>query len=77
MTTRSTRSGSKSPMPSSGETLQQILAECGMSRVDLASHLGLPLECVSAMIAGEEPISAKVALQLAQLFDRSARFFQR
>jgi plasmid maintenance system antidote protein VapI len=37
----------------------------------------VPVERVTAFIEGHEPISAEIALQLAQLFDRSARMFQR
>jgi plasmid maintenance system antidote protein VapI len=47
-----------------------------MSRLDLASRLEVPVERVTAFIEGHEPISAEVALKLAQLFDRSARSFQ-
>ncbi len=77
MTTPWTTCGSNAPALSSGESLQQILAERGISRIDLASRLGVPVERVTAFIEGHEPISAEIALQLAQLFDRSARMFQR
>jgi addiction module HigA family antidote len=70
-------SASEPPGSSPGEALQQILAERSMSRMALAAHLGLPVERVNALISGKEPISSEIALQLAQLFGRSARSFQR
>jgi hypothetical protein len=76
-TTRWTISGSDAPALSPGETLQQILEERGMPRMDLASRLELPLERVSSIVTGKEPVSQEIALQLAQIFGHSARFFQR
>ena len=76
MTMPSTMSGSDSTTLSSGETLQEILADQGISRLELAARLGLSLERISAMITGEELIMPEVALQLAHIFGRSAKFFQ-
>ena len=77
MTTPSIMSASEPPDLTAGEALQRTLAEQGISRIALASRLDIPLERVSALIAGEEAILPETALQLAHILGRSAHFFLR
>jgi addiction module HigA family antidote len=60
-----------------GERLQEVLQAQGMTRVELASRLGISLERVNAIIAGREPVTEEIAMQLAQLFGLSAEFWRR
>ena len=77
MTTPSIMSGSKASDLTAGDTLQTTLAERGLSHIELALRLGIPVARVSALIAGEEAISPETALQLAHILGHSAHFYQR
>jgi len=59
-----------------GEILQeQFLEPLGLSREDLASHLGMPVQRIEELVQGTRGVSPEMAWLLAQAFDTTPEFW--
>jgi addiction module HigA family antidote len=50
-----------------GAVLAEILADYGLSVVDAAARLGLPRQTLQRLLAGQQRVSADMALRLGRL----------
>ncbi|MEV7808610.1 helix-turn-helix domain-containing protein [Microbispora sp. NPDC088329] len=64
------------PVPP-GETLREILEEQGITRHELASRAGLPLQYVDQLIDGLVPLRPVVAVALERVTGTPARLWNR
>jgi antitoxin HigA-1 len=60
-----------------GEILADILADSGLSAYALAKGLNVPLNRITAILAGKRAITADTALRLARFFGTSAEMWVR
>lgn len=77
-TTRGPRSvlDLKRPPTSPGEMLlEEFLRPAGLSQVDAARRMGIPLNRLNEVIHGKRGISADTALRLAQLLNTTPEFW--
>jgi HTH-type transcriptional regulator/antitoxin HigA len=58
-----------------GDTIQDLLNERGMSKVELSELAGIPLALVDELLVGTAPITAAVAESLERVFGASAQFW--
>lgn len=58
-----------------GEILREWLDELGLSAYALAKAIGVPVNRVTAILAGERAVTADTALRLARFFDMEAQFW--
>ncbi|MFZ1427035.1 MAG: HigA family addiction module antitoxin [Geminicoccaceae bacterium] len=58
-----------------GQVLADWIDEERMTAADLAAAVHLPMEGVAAVLSGDAPITAPLALRLARYFGTSARFW--
>ncbi len=58
-----------------GETLEELLAERGMSQEELAEHIGISKNTISEIINGKSAITAEIALQLESVLGAPASFW--
>jgi len=58
-----------------GETLEELLAERGMSQEELAEHIGISMNTISEIISGKSAITAEIALQLESVLGAPASFW--
>ena len=58
-----------------GEHLLEELGELGMSAVELAQHIQVPVTCVAEVLEGRESITGDLALRLAHFFGTSPEFW--
>lgn len=62
--------------PHPGQTLQRLFMDPnGLSVNRLARALGVPANRISAIMAGQRPMTADTALRLARLFETSALYW--
>jgi antitoxin HigA-1 len=68
--------GRRLPPLHPGEVLrEEFLAPLGMSAYALAKALHVPVNRITAILAGERAVSADTALRLARFFGTSAEFW--
>jgi antitoxin HigA-1 len=68
--------GKRLPPLHPGEVLrEQFLAPLGMSAYALAKALHVPVNRITAILAGERAVSADTALRLARFFGTTAEFW--
>ena len=58
-----------------GEMLNEDLGEMGLTPETFADKLGIPIEQMNAVLAGERDVDAKLALRLSRYFGTSARIW--
>ena len=59
-----------------GEVLQrEFLEPLGRTQVDLAKHVGVPVQRVNEIVRGKRGVSAKTAWLLAQAFGTTPQFW--
>jgi len=58
-----------------GETLEELLAERGISQTELAEHIGVSKNTISEIINGKSAITAEIALQLELVLGTPASFW--
>jgi len=58
-----------------GETLDEALAERGMTQVDLAQRIGMSRKHVRQVLDGAAPITPETALKLERVFGMPAQFW--
>jgi len=58
-----------------GETLEEILIDCDMSRAELAEELKICTGAVSGIIKGSHPITPRIAEKLKDIFGVSVEFW--
>lgn len=59
-----------------GEFLREmVLAETGLTRVQVAERLGISRQTLYAIISERAPVTTKVALKLGRLFGNSPQFW--
>lgn len=64
------------PPTAPGEMLlEEFLRPMGMSQVDLAKKMGVPIQRVNTIITGKRAISAETALKLSEVFKNSPEFW--
>jgi antitoxin HigA-1 len=55
--------------------LEEFLRPAGLTQIDAAKRMGVPLNRLNEIIRGKRGISADTALRLARLFDMSPEFW--
>lgn len=61
---------------SPGEVLkEEFLVPLGMTQVELAARIGVPLQRVNTIIAGRRAVTAETALLFAKVFKTSPEFW--
>ena len=63
------------PTPPGEILLEEFLKPLGLSQVDAAQRMGIPVNRLNEVVRGKRGISADTALRLARLFDTSAEFW--
>jgi addiction module HigA family antidote len=64
------------PPTTPGEMLlEEFLRPMGMSQVELAKKMGVPIQRVNTIITGKRAISAETALKLSEVFKNSPEFW--
>lgn len=59
-----------------GEVLkEEFLIPLGMTQVELAAKIGVPLQRVNTIIAGRRAVTAETAILLANVFKTSPEFW--
>ncbi len=59
-----------------GEVLrEEFLVPLGMTQVQLAARLGIPLQRINTIIAGRRAVTAETALLLAKVFKTTPEFW--
>lgn len=59
-----------------GEILrEEFLTPLGMTQVQLASRLGVPLQRINTIIAGRRAVTAETAILLAKVFKTTPEFW--
>jgi len=58
-----------------GETLKEMLEDRGWTQREFAQKIGRPEQLISNIINGKSGITAETALDFAEAFDMSARFW--
>jgi antitoxin HigA-1 len=59
-----------------GEVLkEEFLIPLGMTQVELAAKIGVPLQRVNTIIAGRRAVTAETAILLAKVFKTSPEFW--
>jgi len=68
---------SKSRMPSHpGEIiLEEFLKPMGMSQVELAKKMGVPIQRIDTLINGKRDMTAETAILLSEVFKNSPEFW--
>lgn len=65
----------RKPMHPEEILLKEFLKPLGMTQVELAKAMGVPLQRVNTLIAGKRGITASTALLLAQVLKTSPEFW--
>ena len=66
----------KRPPTSPGEMLfEEFLRPSGLTQVEAARRMGIPLNRLNEIVRGKRGITADTALRLARLFDTSPEFW--
>ena len=55
--------------------LEEFLAPAGLTQVEAARRIGVPLNRLNEIVRGRRAITADTAIRLAALFDMSAEFW--
>jgi len=55
--------------------LEEFLKPAGISQVELAKHIGVPIQRVNEIVKGKRGITPETAWLLAQAFGTSAQFW--
>jgi len=55
--------------------LEEVLKPMGMTQVDLAGRLGVPIQRVNTIINGKRGVTAETALLLSRVFNTSPEFW--
>ena len=55
--------------------LEEFLKPLGMSQVDLASKMGVPIQRVNTLVNGKRDVSAETAVLLARVLKTSPEFW--
>ena len=55
--------------------LQEFLEPMGLSQVDLAHRMGVPVQRVNTLISGKRDITAETAILLSRVFKTSPEFW--
>jgi addiction module HigA family antidote len=63
------------PTPPGEMLLEEFLRPSGLTQVQAARRVGIPLNRLNEIIRGKRGISADTALRLARLFDMSPEFW--
>jgi addiction module HigA family antidote len=63
------------PTPPGEMLLEEFLRPSGLTQVQAARRMGIPLNRLNEVIRGKRGISADTALRLARLFDMSPEFW--
>lgn len=71
MTTPSNRP----PRPPGEVLLEEFLKPKGLSQVDCAKRLGIPLQRLNAVVTGRRAVSAETAILLAEEFKTTPEFW--
>lgn len=59
-----------------GEILRdQFLEPLGLTQVELAEHLGVPVQRINELVRGKRSVSSETAWLLAQAFDTTPEFW--
>jgi HTH-type transcriptional regulator / antitoxin HigA len=58
-----------------GDTLEETLEAKGMTRIELASQMGCPLNTIDEIIAGTVAVTLEIAIQLEQALGVPASFW--
>jgi HTH-type transcriptional regulator/antitoxin HigA len=58
-----------------GDTIQDLLDERGMSRIELSELAGIHLTLVDELLSGEAPITPVLAESLERVFGATAQFW--
>jgi addiction module HigA family antidote len=59
-----------------GEVLkEEFLVPLGMTQVELAARIGVPLQRVNTIIAGRRSVTAETAILLAKVFKTTPEFW--
>lgn len=58
-----------------GETLREDLEVLGMSAVELARRIEVPVNCVTQILDGQRAITVDIALRLGRFFGTTAEFW--
>jgi addiction module HigA family antidote len=65
----------RAPTPPGEILLEEFLKPLGMSQVDTARRMGMPLNRLNEVIRGKRGITADTALRLARLLHTSPEFW--
>ena len=60
------------PAPTLGETLRDVLTERNVSAYALAKAMGVPINCILAVLAGKRAVTADTAVRLGKALGTSA-----
>jgi addiction module HigA family antidote len=63
------------PTPPGEMLLEEFLRPSGLTQVEAARRMGIPLNRLNEIIRGRRGITADTALRLARLFDMSPEFW--
>ena len=63
------------PTPPGEILLQEFLVPRGISQVELASRMGVPVQRVNTIVNGKRGITAETALLLSEVLDTSPRLW--
>ena len=66
---------SRLPMPAGNVLLEEFLEPMGISQVELAAHIGVPVQRVNEIVRGKRGVSPETAWLLAQAFGTSPEFW--
>ncbi len=58
-----------------GETVRECMEHIGLTPVSLAEKLGLTLQNMDGILAGNQPISSETAIKLEAIFGPPANFW--
>lgn len=63
------------PTPPGSIVLQDFLKPLGLSQVEVARRMGIPVNRLNEVIRGKRGVTADTALRLARVFDTSPEFW--
>lgn len=66
---------SRPPRPPGEVLFEDFLTPQGLSQVECAKRLGIPLQRLNAVVTGRRAVSAETAILLAQEFKTTAEFW--
>jgi antitoxin HigA-1 len=58
-----------------GVVIQDIIDELGMTQVELAKRLGIPLQRLNTVVRGKRGVSADTALRLSKVFGTTPEYW--